>query len=742
MTRQTQLNSRVRLSNALRRGVLFISCGLVLGFLHTGPAYAQGSGFDPITVNGDKVEYSADTKEIIAEGHVEVIYKGAKLTCDKLTVNSVTKEAVAQGNARLEDPKGIIEGPKIIYNFQTRTGTIVEARFRANPYFITTKRIEKREGDEFVTIGSKATTCNLDHPHYHIGARKISIIPKDKIQMQEGVFYVGKTPIIYLPRYNHSLKDPFMHVQVTPGKTKDWGPFMLSAWRANLADNVNGLFFLDYRQKLGWAEGFGSNYFTDNFGKGDFKIYYTNEQPNNTSDNGPGSFDRFLTRWRHRWDIGQRTTFMTEFYKISDEKRKKLDASSNMLKDYFYREYERDSQPLSYALFHHNFDYSSVDLLFQKRTNHWYDQLEKLPELKYSLPSLRIGGTPFYFEDGTSVATYNKKASMSPVTPDDETMSRFDTFNKFSLPFRMAFLEFSPYVGERMTVYDKGLNGESLPVRTAFYSGIDASTKFYRTYDLRSKFLGMEIDGLRHIITPSIGYAYNHSPSVSASELKQIDDLDALKNNNAVTMALSNKLQTKRDGKNVDLLDARVETEYLFNQKPGVQPGDIKTGDSLSDVFFKLKFLPFSWLRLDGDATFNRSVSRADPNFNKFSTANYDMNFDLGKDRSFGFGQRYERGGPDQLTANLTWRLTPKWKFSMYNRFNIGHESDTVEKGLLEQQFTFTRDLHCWEMDVTLSNKSNGGSGIYFIFRLKAFPEMQFGFNQSYNSSKSGSQQN
>ena len=86
-------------------------------------------------------------------------------------------------------------------------------------------------------------------------------------------------------------------------------------------------------------------------------------------------------RWRHRWTIGPRTNFITEYYKVGDERRK-MQPDRNLLKDYFYREYEQDSQPLSYALLHHSFNFSSLDIYVQQRTNRWYDQLEKLPEQK------------------------------------------------------------------------------------------------------------------------------------------------------------------------------------------------------------------------------------------------------------------------------------------------------------------------------------------------------------------------
>ncbi len=123
----------------------------------------------PITVNGDTVEYVADSREFVASGKVEVIYKGTKLNCDKLVVNADTKNATAEGHVRLEDKKGgIIEGDKIIYNFDKGTGSLVGAKFRSMPFFGMTEKMTKVSEDEFIAKRGYMTTCSLDHPHLHM----------------------------------------------------------------------------------------------------------------------------------------------------------------------------------------------------------------------------------------------------------------------------------------------------------------------------------------------------------------------------------------------------------------------------------------------------------------------------------------------------------------------------------------------------------------------------------------------
>ena len=706
--------------------------------------FAEEAKESPIIINGDNVEYSTDNREVIATGNIEVTYKGSKLTCNRLKVNMQTKEGLAEGNARLEDKSGVVTGEKIVYDFANKTGVIYNADFRANPYFGKAKKMEKVSDTEFMSKSGYFTTCSMDHPHYRFAAKKISLFPGDKMQAQKVTLYLGSVPLIYVPRFNYSMKEPIMHVQVEPGSSKDWGMYLLSIWRMNLTDNLSGRAFLDYRSKLGWAEGFGLNYTDSGFGKGDFKYYFTREkQQFKKYITGESlNYTRYFLRWRHKWDIDPRTNFSAELYKITDQRRKK-EPERNILKDYFFREYEKDSQPLSYGLLHHAFNYSSLDILFQMRTNHWFDQVEKKPEINYNLPSLELWGSQFYFENVSQLGNYNKKGSMmTPATEGDVTVMRLDTKNTLSRPMKVAFIQFRPFVSSRQTFYDKGANGQDGIVRTIFYSGADLSTKFFRVFDLKTNYLKLDINGLRHVITPSVGYLYTHPATIPISNIKQIDSVDAINRGNTATLSLSNKLQTKRNGQSIDFMDLLVTSEFIIDPKTGDNAYLINTGkkltDQFSDVLFKLKIIPYSWVHFEADATYEHS-DHDNVNYNRFSLVNYDLSFDLWNKGKFTVGQRYERKGKDEVTLGFDWRLSPKWKIGLYQRYNY-KKSPTVGRGYQEQQITLTRDLHCWEMEISLDKTKNVGSSIYFTFRLKAFPENEFGFDQSTSQKKSGAQ--
>jgi lipopolysaccharide assembly outer membrane protein LptD (OstA) len=683
----------------------------------------------PVTVNGDTVEYSADEKKVIATGNVFIIYKGTTLSCDKVSVDTATKQAVAEGNVLIKDEKqGVMTGRKVIYNFSDKTGTVIEGEFMSPPYFGKSKEITKVSDSEFRASKGYVTTCDMDAPHYRVVSKRITIFPDDKIKTVKDVVYIGKCPVAYLPFYNHSLKEPLMHVQLIPGHSKDWGYFLLSAWRYYVNDNFSGRIYADYRDALGFAEGFGLNYNTEDYGKGDFKYYYTQERPREYLEDQPAEFERSLVRWRHKWIIDESTDYVSEYYKIDDAKRAAYGTDNNFLKDYFYREYEEDEQPRSYAQVHHNFDYGSMDLLVQGRVNNWYNTgfVEKYPEVTYSLPSYQLGESRFYFDNSSTIANLNKKnmTSVSSSTPNVH-VNRFDTTNKFIIPAKVSIFQVSPFVGTRETVWSEDLDRD-MRLRTIFLTGSDVSTKFFRVFDVKTNAYGLDINGLRHIITPTVSYAFDHKPTVPAYALRQIDGVDSITySSNRAGLGLTNTLQTKRDKKSIDLAVLAVSNSYYYKPKGG-------PGSYLGDYLFDLELRPYSWMSFLADATYSHR-------YDYFTNANYDAVFNLASERTFSLGQRYQRKSSDDMTMGFDWRLTPKWKFGAYERYQV-KDSGRIRSGIRYQEYRFTRDLHCWLMDFTYVDEKDKGNSVWIIFRLKAFPDTSFKFDRNYHAPKPGSQ--
>jgi len=69
-------------------------------------------------------------------------------------------------------------------------------------------------------------------------------------------------------------------------------------------------------------------------------------------------------------------------------------------------------------------------------------------------------------------------------------------------------------------------------------------------------------------------------------------------------------------------------------------------------------------------------------------------------------GNRYTRYQGDQVTSQFDYTINPKWKFSVYNTYALTKATNGNATSARENEYVLTRDLHEWEMDLTIdSNK-------------------------------------
>lgn len=693
----------------------------------------------PIIVNGDKIEYAQEANVVTIEGNVEVIKGDSVLTCDKATVNTLTNDAHAQGNVILKDRQGIIRANSCDYNFKTKAGQAFDAKIVSLPYYGAGKIIKKVSENEIEIKNGYFTTCDKDHPHYRIQSRLCSIFPEDKVTTKAMTFRVANTPIAYLPKYTQNLKDDRMHVQVTPGKSKDWGAFLLTAWRYDLLNKSNGRIHLDYREKRDLAWGVDNYYDTEIAGKGYFKTYYMRERKLGrshlynypdivTPEKSTKEKERYRVQWRHKWEVDKNTYWLAEYHKVND---------TNFIKDYFYREYEKKSESVtsSYILFSRVLpDTSTLNILNQKRTNRIFSETEKLPEVKWEKPATKLfdlwggpeislGGsqdgagtlTSVYFNNSLTYLNFNNKTA-SPSEEDDSNQ-KIDNYTRLSLPLKLLFLELNPYAGTRESYYKRIAGREEGIFREVWDGGIDVTTRFYRIFDVDANFLGMEYHMLRHIISPAVRYAYTHPPTVASSKLI---DLDSISEANQMDFSLENKLQTKRENVTVDFLRFIASNNYAFN----IEGRKRRLGDNIS---FDLEMLPYNWMRFESDAIFNRREKI-------FTSANFDLKAN-GEKISWGGGYRYERDSSSQMTGEILFNLLKGWSFKVYERLQF--KGDDLVK---EQNYVISRDLHCWILDIQYNVLRERGETVWIALRLKAFPEMAVEYDQNYHNPKPGSQ--
>jgi len=682
---------------------------------------AQGEGIkatDTVELNGDTVEYSIDGNKIIAQGNVIVNNKEMDLYCDRIEFSRDTSMAYATGNVRLVMKKGEaseMTGEKLTFNFKTMEGGFDGAHIYAKPYYGYGGKVSKAGENHMRMEDNYVTTCDLDKPHYRLTSKKMDIYPGDKLVARSIRMLVGNLPMLYLPKMTQDLTSKEPRVTFTPGYTNDWGMFLLSDWRYKINENIKGIIHVDAREKKDIAWGIDVNYIVPKGGDGQVRTYYMNER-NITSDRfyqeRPSPTiekERYGIEWRHKWEMDNKTNAILQYVKLSD---------SSFLKDYFERVHKEDSSPSTYFLLTRILPRGSVSFRTDIRVNRFESKIERLPEIRYDLGNQPLFDSGFYLRNTTIYSNFtNKTASPSEVR---QSTMRVDMDSAISYPMKIGFIELNPFVGGRNTYYSKTKDPDKYgTIRGIFNTGASLSTRFYKVFDTKVQRFGLNINRLRHIITPSANYKFSSKPTRTSDQLDSFDEIDNLDIEHTINFSIENKLQTKRNNKTVELLRAIISTDFRLKEH--------QSKGGFDQIKTDIDFRPVDWITFYFDSNYD---TRRD----HLTTANFDMYINGGEKWSVNVGKRWNREVDDQLTADFNYKFNPKWAFRAYTRFDL-------RNGILkEQEYAVVRDLHAWTMDLNFNETREEGNEIWIVFTLKAFPEMIIDFGTSFNKRKAGSQ--
>ncbi len=668
----------------------------------------------PVDCQGDTIEYSDANKKIRITGNVIITHMDTRITAREVIYFTQSEDIYASGKVILYKGEEIYSADKLYYNVRTKKGTFIHGNFESGKIFGGAETLEKVSDKELIALKGYITTCDFKKPHYRIESKKLRIYPNDKVVARNVLFYVGNIPIMYMPYYAHSLKDNRPKVQIVPGHDKQWGNFLLTGWRYNINDNLKGWLRFDWRENLGFGEGVDVEYNTNKFGEGTFKGYYTQERDRKIKESLAAEKDRYRIALVHKWDMDSCTEVMAEINKYSDY---------TFIKDYFYREYVEDPLPATYLSITRNKAHYSLSFLFRKRINHFRTIVETLPELKYNINNYRLGSSRFYYTAQYQFDNFNKKEAKTGL---DHDSIRFYTDNKLGYPTRLFgyldWLEFTPHIGRIETFYTKDKSGNDRDfTKSCWYSGYSLTTKIFRMFDIEDTYLGVEVNKLRHLISPSITYTYRHKPTSEASKVEQFDGLDGIDRAKYYTFALDNKLQTKwytegtYDKERVDLLVFRNSVDFT----PQIE------GHQWSYINNRLEVHPKRWFEIIFDANY-------DPYRNEFDVFNARTKITKSK-WAVSISSRYTKSTQyHEGIIDTTYSLTPKWTLGFYERY------DFQKNELVEQEYSFKRDLHCWTAELIWNIKE--GETIWIVFTPKAFPDIPIEWVKSYHSPKLGSQ--
>jgi len=518
----------------------------------------------PVTLEADSVAYDKEKDTYHAKGNVLIFFSGGVLIAESVVLNKATNDAVAEDYVMLISDGDILEGDKVDFNIQSKTGVAYQGKmfFVANHFYIKGTRIEKTGEASYHFENATATSCDGDSPDWRLTGREMDVTIDGYGTLKHGKFLASNIPVFYTPYLLFPAKKTRQSGFLFPYiaySAERWGWDVEIPFFWAISEDTDATFYQRYMEKRGFKEGVEFRYFLSKDTFGTFYGDFMNDNPAGIAGTDEtGVIGRGWQSDQKRWSfyLNHETTFdpsftlRTDIRKVSDSFYFKDFSSHNYyLDNYSMTEADRFKKVPFYgdeslgslnstvrlaknwqlynltALVSYTDDFASVS---NDAT------LQKYPELTLKGIKRPIFGSPLNFEFDAAYDYYYRN--------EGQKGHLFDLQPALSLPLRWHdFLQFTPQIGVKSTSWNRDDNvdtGQSKQGNRELYNvGATATTEIHRIFDIGGK----KVDKIRHGIRPELTYAY--VPNVSQSNLP--DYMGAISEQNTLTYSLTNTLLAK-----------------------------------------------------------------------------------------------------------------------------------------------------------------------------------------------------
>ena len=698
--------------------------------------------------------YDPVTKQWAGTNGIFVSNGSASLTADTASVNSTNGDVIADGHVRIESGAQVWVGDHITYNFKTKRMSTEQFRTGRAPVFASAISLAgDRSNDVYTARSAFVTTDDIDNPALRVRSSKIKIVPGKYVEMWNAVLWAGNVPIFYFPFYHRNLGPRSGNFNFTPGYRTSYGGYLLTTYEWYLGEKVDGLVHLDYRTQRGVGLGPDVNLHLGQWGEVDARYYYLHDvhPPNEATDTfrfgeTPKNRQRAYLSWQ-----------ATPATNLNFKALVNYQTDPLVLRDFFGGEYDANPQPNTFFEVQKYSDNWSLDALATPRVNDFFSQIERLPDVKLTGYRQQVFDTPLYYDSESSLGWY--RAYAANATNGLYSMQRgfytnaalrADTYHQLTLPWMFFnWLNVTPRVGGRFTYYNRGSfgpnNRDDEINRAVFNTGLGISFKSSALWaDAKSSVF--DVDGLRHIIEPSLNYTFVPRPSTTPGTIPQFDgemqalllnpvtfpdynSIDSIDTMNVIRLGLRNVLQTKRDGQLEDIVNWNLLLDCRLDH---AQVNGLQGQNALNDLYSQLVLRPRKWLTLEEQLRYDILGGRLNLSFHQITIAPGDR-------WSWGLGHLYLRAGTwgggtwdenDFLTSTAFYRFNDNWGMRMQHNFNL-------KTGKLQQQYySVYRDLRSFVLALTFRvQQDQAHAPDYTVaaqFSLKALPLRHVG-NDSVN---------
>jgi LPS-assembly protein len=557
----------------------------------------------PTEFTADHFSYDDLTKESVAQGNARLLDGKEVFTADEIRYNTATDVISASGHAAYTRGSERLIADVIVYHRADGTFTARNVRVGRDGIYIQGLSAEGTRKEVFVH-GASITYGEPGRYQPTIRAGTIVYSPDHFVRVLDSWVGIGSTEIFPIPHISETFNGPFSlpFISFNPGYRSGLGGIADFSFDAPVAPGIKagaeaslyterGLMLgpiSDYGSADGSGDLAGSirSGFIEDWGKRGYDIL-----------GDPIPKARAFVQWDHQQQVTDDLTVDGELNWWSD---------SYVYRDFRNRSFIETQEPDNYL----ESVYTGANFFASAFTRFQPDAFEpvqqRLPELQFDLLPTAIGGGVYERFDASSAVLRELPPEGGPELGSD----RLDAFYGLTRPVSpVSWFTFTPVAGVRVDDYFDTL-GAAVPggtTRVLGEFGFDAVLRSSGTFDYQNR--TWKINGLRHLFTPYLSYRYIPASGADPSRIPDVDaetfdtylppielgdarSVDALGPSNTLRVGLDNTLQTRDPTYGSrDLLEWRLADDILFYRQPGQR--------DYSQLYGEVGIYPAKWLEID-----------------------------------------------------------------------------------------------------------------------------------------------
>ncbi len=540
---------------------------------------------------------------VLAEGHVEILYKQTKLVADRIELDTETKELTAEGNVVIQMENEVISTDRIHFNLDTKAGEFFRVHGLVQPDITYRAEQVDRKNEEIYGMGkARITSCLQPVPRWQFSCSKAEFKKEDYIKMWNAVLAIKKIPVLYLPYMKYPLDQERStgFLMPKPGYNGVKGFSYTQAFYWAMKENMDATLSFDYYSAKGMGAGLEYRYLFNRGTGGRMNLFFFDFKDIPGEEKQPGAY---IIRLKHNQplpgnfnlvaDVDYQSSF--DFLREFDNNFRTAVVSNRRSQVFLSR---------AWSYFNLNVRASQFETYFQQQDNSIIRRT--LPELGFSSSKIKLI-SPLYFSFSSAFSRW-EYGWESAYDEGTQKKSQNLTFNPtLSLPFTSVpwltlnssltsnfayyFQSYAPgtkkVVNEPLLQDNYSIDLELLgPVVYRVFYGSDKEPK------------------LKHILEPSFSYRYE-SPVPLSDRI--ITTAPSFYRNHYVRYGLTNRFLFKEKNMPREILALGLsQTYYLLPEESPLSRFEVE-GEipEFSDISSYLRFYPARKYSLDFSAAFN-----------------------------------------------------------------------------------------------------------------------------------------